>query len=236
MDNDVLRQAPLFSALDDDAATALRSSMAETRLRRFEEVGPPEAVPLRQNVKMRLKGGRTAKRAVVATGLELRTGVGALMKPFDSEIWFGERVGILGSNGSGKSHFLRLLAAGGSQPEAEHEPVGDIRPAPVEHAGRVVLGSRVRPGWFAQTHDHAALHGRTLLEILHRGDEHRPGMPRDLSARALDRYSRPGCRSSCLSCLAPPCSCSTSRPTTSTCIQRRRWRTRSRHSKARSSP
>ena len=34
MDNDVLRQAPLFSALDDEAATALRSSMAETRLRR----------------------------------------------------------------------------------------------------------------------------------------------------------------------------------------------------------
>ncbi len=174
------------AAYNSDMAARLQA--AETRLRRFEEVGPPEAVPLRQNVKMRLKGGRTAKRAVVATGLELRTGVGALMKPFDSEIWFGERVGILGSNGSGKSHFLRLLAAGGSQPEAEHEPVGDIRPAPVEHAGRVVLGSRVRPGWFAQTHDHAALHGRTLLEILHRGDEHRPGMPRDLAARALDRY------------------------------------------------
>ena len=34
VDNDVLRQAPLFSALDDEAATALRSSMAESRLRR----------------------------------------------------------------------------------------------------------------------------------------------------------------------------------------------------------
>ena len=36
MDNDVLRQAPLFSALDDEAMTALRTSMAETRLRRGE--------------------------------------------------------------------------------------------------------------------------------------------------------------------------------------------------------
>ena len=34
MDNDVLRQAPLFSSLDDEAATALGSSMAETTLRR----------------------------------------------------------------------------------------------------------------------------------------------------------------------------------------------------------
>jgi len=36
VDNDVLRQAPLFSALDDEAATALRASMSETRLRRGE--------------------------------------------------------------------------------------------------------------------------------------------------------------------------------------------------------
>jgi CRP/FNR family transcriptional regulator, cyclic AMP receptor protein len=36
VDNDVLRQAPLFGALDDEAAMALRSSMTETRLRRGE--------------------------------------------------------------------------------------------------------------------------------------------------------------------------------------------------------
>lgn len=167
---------------------AARLQAAETRLRRFEDAGPPEAVPLRQKVSMRLAGGRTAKRAVVATSLELRVGGERLVEPFDTELWFGERVGVLGSNGSGKSHFLRLLAAGGTDPEREHEPVGDIRPAPVEHAGRVVLGSRVRPGWFAQTHDHVTLHRRTLLEILHRGDERRAGMPRDLAARALDRY------------------------------------------------
>lgn len=36
MDTDVLRQAPLFSALDDEAASALQASVAETRLRRGE--------------------------------------------------------------------------------------------------------------------------------------------------------------------------------------------------------
>ncbi|MEQ4523614.1 Crp/Fnr family transcriptional regulator, partial [Nocardioides kribbensis] len=36
MDNDVLRQAPLFSALDDEAASALRASMTEGRMRRSE--------------------------------------------------------------------------------------------------------------------------------------------------------------------------------------------------------
>ncbi len=163
---------------------APRYHAAQTRLRKFEEVGPPQETPLRQNVNMRLKGGRTAKRAVIAEGLELS----GLMKPFDLEIWFGERVAVLGSNGSGKSHFLRLVACGGSDPDAEHRPVGDLQPAPVTHTGRLRLGSRVRPGWFAQTHEQPALVGRTLLEILHRGDDHRTGRPREEAARVLDRY------------------------------------------------
>ena len=36
MENDVLRQGPLFNALDDEAANALRASMTESRLRRGE--------------------------------------------------------------------------------------------------------------------------------------------------------------------------------------------------------
>jgi CRP-like cAMP-binding protein len=36
VDDDVLRQTPLFSGLDDDAAASLRSSMSENRLRRGE--------------------------------------------------------------------------------------------------------------------------------------------------------------------------------------------------------
>jgi ATPase subunit of ABC transporter with duplicated ATPase domains len=157
---------------------------AQTRLRKFEEAGPPVAQPREQSVTMRLRGGRTGKRAVVCEGLEL---VG-LMRPFDLEVWYGERVAVLGSNGSGKSHFLRLLAAGGSDPDVEHRPVGDTRVAPVRHHGRAKLGARVRPGWFVQTHAHPELVGRTLLDILHRGDEHRDGMPREPASRALDRY------------------------------------------------
>src|SRR5699024_3663212 len=49
-------------------------------------------------------------------------------------------------------------------------------------------GARVRPGWFAQTHEHPELIGRTLLEILHHGDAHRAGMPREEASRVLDRY------------------------------------------------
>jgi len=170
------------SAFNDGLAS--RYQAAKTRLAKFEEAGPPQEVAREQSVRMRLTGGRTGKRAVVCEGLEL-TG---LMAPFDLEVWFGERVAVLGGNGSGKSHFLRLLAAGGSDPDVEHRPVGEVPIAPVRHTGVARLGARVRPGWFAQTHEHPELVGRTLVEVLHRGDAHRDGMGREQASRRLDRY------------------------------------------------
>lgn len=170
------------ASYNSDMASRHRS--AQTRLARFESAGPPPAQPREQHLAMRLRGGRTGKRAVICSGLEL-TG---LMKPFDLEVRFGDRVGVLGSNGSGKSHFLRLLAAGGSAPGAEHEPVGDLPVEPVFHRGAARLGARVRPGWFAQLHGRPDLAGRTLVSILHRGDERREGLPREEASRVLARY------------------------------------------------
>lgn len=183
---DLVQMLKVKAKFNDGLAS--RYQAAQTRLKKFEEIGPPQEIPIEQNVKMRLKGGRTGKRAVVCEQLSL-TG---LVEPFDLEIWFGERVGILGANGSGKSHFLRLLAAGGSEPELEHLPISDVTIDPVAHIGVAKLGARIRPGWFAQTHHHPELMGKTLIEILHRGDEHRNGMQQEQSARALDRYGLAG--------------------------------------------
>ena len=142
---------------------ASRYAAAQTRLRKFEEAGPPPEPPRKQVIKMRLHGGRAGTRAITCAGLEL-TG---LMRPFDLEVFYGERVAVLGSNGSGKSHFLRLLAG-----------------QPVTHAGTWKLGARVVPGYFAQTHAHPELHGRSLVDIL--WEDH--ARNRGAAMSALRRY------------------------------------------------
>jgi ATPase subunit of ABC transporter with duplicated ATPase domains len=169
---------------------ASRYQAAVTRLRKFEEAGPPEERPPAQAVSMRLRGSRTGKRSIVCEGLEL-TG---LMRPFDLEVWYGDRVAVLGSNGSGKSHFLRLLAGGGTEPDRTLGHVTSVgeQLARVPHEGRAVLGARVVPGWFAQNHEHPEFRGRTLLDILHRGDANREGMAREAASSALDRYGLAG--------------------------------------------
>ena len=131
------------AAYNSDMASRLQAAV--TRLRRFEEEGPPEQAPREQNVRMRLRGGRTGKRAVICENLTL-TGT---TSSFGAEIWFDDRVAVLGANGSGKSSFLRLLAG-----------------EPVPHEGVARLGARVVPGFFAQTHARPDLDGRTPVEIV----------------------------------------------------------------------
>ncbi|MFC0007108.1 ABC-F family ATP-binding cassette domain-containing protein [Micromonospora siamensis] len=167
---------------------ASRYQAAQTRLRKFEEAGPPPVPPKDQDIRMRLTGGRTGKRAVIAEQLELD----GLTYPFDLELWYGDRLAVLGANGTGKSHFLRLLARGGTDPDPAHTPVGATALAPVAHDGVVRLGARVRPGHFSQTHDRPELMEKSLVDILWRGDEHRTGMDRHAAMAALGRYELAG--------------------------------------------
>ncbi|SHF88333.1 ABC-F family ATP-binding cassette domain-containing protein [Streptoalloteichus hindustanus] len=159
------------ATISDDMASRYRA--AQTRLRKFEEAGPPPAPPREQRVRPRLRGGRTGVRVVTCQDLRL-TG---LTQPFDLELFFDDRVAVLGANGSGKSHFLRLLA------ESENDQVSTVR-----HEGVCRLGARVVPGLFAQTHHHPEWVGRTLVDILWHGEEGRAGLDRGAAMAALSRY------------------------------------------------
>ncbi|WP_106251306.1 ABC-F family ATP-binding cassette domain-containing protein [Allonocardiopsis opalescens] len=170
---ELVRNLRIKAANNDGMASRYRA--AQTRLARFEAEGPPPEPPRDQDITIRLRGGRTGVRALTCVDLEL-TG---LMRPFDLEVFYGERLAVLGSNGSGKSHFLRLLAetgAGGA--------------STVAHTGEARLGARVVPGHFAQTHHHPEWLGRTLAAVL--AEDH--AMPLEEAAPALHRYELVGQR------------------------------------------
>jgi ATPase subunit of ABC transporter with duplicated ATPase domains len=149
-------------------AFAPRLKAAESRLRQFLEREERPVDLTDQKLTMRLAGARSGKRSVIIEGLSIH----GLTDPFDCEISFGERVAVLGGNGVGKSHFLRLLA-------------GDPT---VEHDGSLRLGAGVVPGHFNQTHDHPDWFGVTLLDILYGQD-----VVRGPAMSMLRRYELQGC-------------------------------------------
>jgi ATPase subunit of ABC transporter with duplicated ATPase domains len=111
---------------------------------------------------MQLGGGRTGKIAFRAEGLSIP----GIFDPFEAELYYGERIGVVGPNGSGKSHFLRLLAG-----------------EDIKHEGDWMLGARVAPSLFSQTHDRPELAGRAILDILMS-----EGIQRGSAMSGLKRY------------------------------------------------
>jgi ATPase subunit of ABC transporter with duplicated ATPase domains len=124
---------------------AKRANAMETRWKRFTADGPPPAPIVAQEIKLRLRGGDSARRVVALKGV----GIDGLMHPFDEEVHFGERVGVIGPNGSGKTHLIRLLAGEG-----------------IVHDGEVVIGNRVSPGLFTQFNARPDFAGRRLLDVV----------------------------------------------------------------------
>ena len=71
-----------------------------------------------------------------------------LVAPLSDEIHFGERVGLVGPNGTGKTHLMRLLAG-----------------EDVPHGGRFALGPRVSAGLFTQLNLRAEFDDATPLDV-----------------------------------------------------------------------
>jgi len=140
---EVMKEFKRRAALNDKFASKARSM--EKRIARFERSDAPRERPEEQDVRIRLGGGRTGK---IALRVE-RLSIPGLVKPFDTEILFGERVAVLGPNGTGKSHFLKLL--GGE---------------PIEHEGEWRLGARVRASLFSQLHERPELSERPIVEVI----------------------------------------------------------------------
>jgi ATPase subunit of ABC transporter with duplicated ATPase domains len=144
---------------------ATKANAAETRWEKFVKAGPPPPPVPDQQILVRLRGADSARRVVQLTDVS----IGDLFLPFSHEVYFGERVGLIGPNGTGKTHLLNALA-GASTADAQVE-------------GTIGFGPRTTVGMFTQVNDRPEFRGRTCLDIVRdrRFDE-------EQAMKALARY------------------------------------------------
>jgi len=115
----------------------------QTRLARVEERERP--VLERRRMGLELNGWRGSNKVLELSGVRRAYGQIAPLRGVDLLLWHGERVGLIGANGAGKSVLLRLII-GQEQPDA----------------GTVKIGPSVKVGYYAQEHE-TLDYGQTLL-------------------------------------------------------------------------
>lgn len=154
---------------------ATKADAAETRWERFVKAGPPPPPVPDQHILVKLRGADAARRVVQLVDVS----IGDLFLPFSHAVYHGERVGLIGPNGTGKTHLLAALARGGADGELDPRETA----AHGELAGEVKFGPRTSVGMFTQVNDRPEFRGRTALDIVRdrRFDE-------ELAMKALARY------------------------------------------------
>jgi ATPase subunit of ABC transporter with duplicated ATPase domains len=124
---------------------ATKANGAETRWEKFVKAGPPPPPVADQQIYVRFRGADSARRVVKFESVA----IGELFMPFSDEVHFGERLGLIGPNGTGKTHLLNALNG-----KAEGL-MGDI-----------TFGPRTSVGMFNQVNDRPEFHGRECIEIV----------------------------------------------------------------------
>jgi ATPase subunit of ABC transporter with duplicated ATPase domains len=141
---------------------ATKANGAETRWEKFVAAGPPPPPVADQHIHVRFRGADSARRVVKFEDVS----IGNLFLPFSEEVHFGERVGLIGPNGTGKTHLLNALFG-------KEEDL----------SGTITFGPRTSVGMFTQINDRPEFRGRTCIDIVR--DKL---VEEEKSMRALARY------------------------------------------------
>ncbi|MEC3608625.1 ABC-F family ATP-binding cassette domain-containing protein [Bacillus glycinifermentans] len=112
-----------------------RSTKQKARIQRVEELKEHEAPEAASSLDFAIGSHRLGKQVIEAEGVEISRGGRKLVTSFQELIVPGDRVGIIGPNGIGKTTLLNALA-------------GRIKP----EAGSITIGQTVRIGYYTQDH------------------------------------------------------------------------------------
>ena len=142
-----------WGAAYDNVKFIKRGQAILKRIERMEKIERPHT---ERRMHLRLGGWRGSSKVLEIDGLtkSFRTdpdGEKTVLRDLDVLVRHGERVGLVGANGSGKSVLFRLI-------------LGQEEPS----AGEIVLGPSITTGYYAQEHETLDLN-RSLVDVLRYG-------------------------------------------------------------------
>ena len=167
-----IKRYSIWAKVYDSEKFAKRARAIQNRLDKMDRLERP--VLERRRMDLRLHGWRGSHKVLELRGVRKAFGPTELLKGASLVLRHGERVGVIGRNGAGKSVLLRL-ALGTLQPDS----------------GDVILGPSIRCGYYAQEHETLDLQ-RTVLDTLRLAGNMSESSTQAMLRRYLFTYEQAG--------------------------------------------
>ncbi|MCM3783132.1 ABC-F family ATP-binding cassette domain-containing protein [Neobacillus mesonae] len=152
-----------------------RTTKQKARIDRFEQLKDQETVHRSGNLEMSVASARLGKKILEIEGLTKNVDQKKLVDQLSYIAVPGDRVGIVGPNGTGKSTLLNMIA-------------GRIQP----DAGEIILGPTVKLGYFTQEHQEMDENLRVIEYIKEEAEIIRTGDGETITAaQMLERFLFP---------------------------------------------
>jgi ATP-binding cassette subfamily F protein 3 len=129
-----IKRLAIWGKVYDNEDLARKSKSMQKRLDKMDKVEKP--VTERRRMEMQLNGWRGSNKVLELAGISKSFGEKRVFANVNETIWHGERVGLIGANGAGKSVLLRMIL-GKEMPDA----------------GEIKIGPSVSIGHYAQEHE-----------------------------------------------------------------------------------
>jgi ATP-binding cassette subfamily F protein 3 len=163
-----IQRYAIWAKTYDNEKFAKRAHAIQNRLDKMERLEKPTLE--RRRMDLQLNGWRGSNKVRVSKKFKAQQ----VLQDLDFTLLHGERVGVIGANGSGKSVLLRL-AVGLMQPDA----------------GDVVLGPSVKTGYYAQEHETLDFK-QTLIDCVQRAGRMSEGSAVSYLKKYLFTYRQAG--------------------------------------------
>ncbi|HPH95043.1 MAG TPA: ABC-F family ATP-binding cassette domain-containing protein [Anaerolineaceae bacterium] len=141
-----IKRYAIWAKTYDNQKFAKRAHAIQNRLDKMDRVERP--VLERRRMELRLNGWRGSTKVLELRGLRKAYGPRVILQPTDWVLRHGQRVGIIGKNGGGKSVLMRMLL-GLETPDG----------------GEVILGPSITTAYYAQQHETLNL-DQTVLDTV----------------------------------------------------------------------
>jgi ATP-binding cassette subfamily F protein 3 len=144
-----LKRYKVWVQFNDKFATRIHAM--EARMARVDKIDKPMLD--RKHMDMRLSGWRGSNKVLELADLSKAFGAKRVFSNLNQTIWHGERVGLIGANGAGKSVLLRMVL-GQEQPDA----------------GEIKIGPSISIGHYAQEHETLDFNQTVLNAVRYAGE------------------------------------------------------------------